>query len=138
MKALGLDEIKKVLEDVSIDNYILTHITSEEDAKKIFESNFKYNLGTGLNGTFSLSGRDHALAQIENILNGNSPHRNLSGMFILKIPKEKIGEHGQAFKVSAEVIEDFLIDNYESMNEGIIPEEFNLGYLDKDTLFYKN
>ncbi len=136
-EAKGLENIKNVLEEAARDNYVFTHITAPDVAEDIYNSNFKYSLGTGLSGTMALTGGSGAVDQISKILDGQSPHRNLKGMFIITIPKNLLPEHGPDFKVNSDKIEEFLIDNYDSMASGEILKEFNFGYLQGDTFYHK-
>ncbi len=136
--AIGIESIENVLEDVAQEHYIFTHITAPDVAQDIYNSQFEYSLGTGLSGTMTFTGGNGAIEQIKKILNGESPHRNLTGMFILILPKKLLPSPGPDVKINSDTIENFLIDRYDSMAEGKIPKEFNFGYLKGDTLYYKN
>jgi hypothetical protein len=137
VESTGIEEIKSALAAVSEDNYLFTHITAPDVAEKIYNSNFVYSLGTGLTGTMTFIGANGALGQIEKIFGGESPHRNLTGMFIIAIPKNLLPTPGPDTKINGEVIENFLIENYSSMQKGEIPKEFNFGYLKDQTLYHK-
>jgi hypothetical protein len=136
-EAKGIEEIQNVLEELGKDNYIFTHITMPNTAEKIYNSNFTYSLGTGLNGTMAMTGSSGAVMQIDKIFAGESPHRGLTGMFIIAIPKDILPTHSIDNKISSDGIENYLIDNYPEMANGIIPSQFNFGYLAGDTLHYK-
>lgn len=137
LNALGIRQsknIKKDIENLAKDNYILTHITDEQDAKNIFNSVFEFSLGGGLSGTATLLGSNGVLEQLNRILSGNSPHRGLTGMTIFAIPKNLLRE-----RATTEDIENFIIENYpESIGDNIgIPNEFNAGYFNNSTLYLR-
>ena len=133
----NLEEIKNVLESAGKDTYLFTHITAPDVARNIYNTQFKYSLGTGLTGTMTFTGPESAYIQIQKIVSGESPHRNLNGMFVLAIPKKLFKESGADYKISGDSIESYLIENYPSMASGEIPKEFNFGYFDGDNFNYR-
>ncbi len=133
----NLEEIKNVLESVGKENYLFTHITAPDVAKNIYNTQFVYSLGTGLTGTMTFTGSEGARLQIQKLISGQSPHRNLNGMFVLAIPKKLFKESGASYKISGDSIESYLIENYPSMAVGEIPKEFNFGYFDGDSFNYR-
>jgi hypothetical protein len=53
-KRLLKENIKNKISSLPDNMIYLTHITSEDIASKLFRTQFKYSLGTGLAGTFSV------------------------------------------------------------------------------------
>jgi len=127
--------IRKQIEALPDDLIYSTHITAEDTAENIFNSQFKFNLGTSLSGTTGLTNKKGLLDLMNNLLDGNSPHRNLFGIFILAYPKSEFGESSAERKVNLETIENDMLENYPEFAGGKIPTKFNFGYFKDGKLF---
>lgn len=127
---------EEIIRNLAQDNYLLTHITSEQDALNIFNSNLTYSLGNGLSSTTTLLGANGVNEQLSQILRGQSPVRGQSGMVIFGIPKSFFNQE----KVTSEDIENYIIENYpESIGRDLsIPREFNIAYFTNGQLTVKN
>lgn len=117
------DNIQRLEED----NYLLTHITADQDAVDIYNGNFSYSMGNGLSSTTVLEGAQSVIEKINNLRNGRSPHRGLTGLAIFAIPKSFFNKD----RVDYEDIENYIIENYpDAVGENLsIPNEFNAAYL---------
>lgn len=129
------EELKKQIEALPDDLIYSTHVTAEDTAEQIFNSQFKFNLGTSLSGTTGLTNKQGLLDLMNNLLDGNSPHRNLFGVFILAYPKSEFGESSAERKVNLETIENDMLENYPEFAGGRIPTKFNFGYFKDGKLF---
>ena len=131
-------ELKKQIEALP-DNMIYgAHVTGDDVAKNIYDTQFKYSLGTALQGTIGLTSKKGLLDLMNNLLDGRSPHRNQFGVFILAFPKSEFGETSADRKVNLDTIESDMLDNYPEFLEGKIPTKFNFGYFKDGKLFTKN
>jgi len=111
------------------DNMIYgSHVTQDDVAKDIYDSQFNFNLGTSLSGTVGLTNKQGLLDLMNNLLDGKSPHRNQFGVFILAFPKSEFGETSAERRVNLETIENDMLDNYPEFAQGKIPTKFNFGY----------
>ena len=98
-------KLKKQIEALPNDMIYATHVTQDDTAKKIYDTQFKFNLGTALQGTIGLTNKQGLLNLMNDLLDGKSPHRNQFGVFILAFPKSEFGElsilsvviHGKPF-----------------------------------------
>jgi hypothetical protein len=131
-------ELKKQIEALPDDMIYGAHVTQDQVAQDIFNSQFKYGLGTGLQGTIGLTSKQGLLTLMNNLLDGNSPHRNQFGVFIVAWPKSEFGETTINNKVDLDKIESDMLDNYPEMSEGKIPTKFNFGYFKNGKLFTNN
>ena len=117
------------------DGYIFgTHITDDETAKKIFDTNFKFNLGTSLSGTVGLANKKIIADLLDKLSNGISPHRGQLGLFILAFPESEFGKPSPTKKVNLDTIENDMLDKYEEFMGGVIPKKFNFGYFSHGVL----
>jgi hypothetical protein len=131
-------ELKKQIEALPDDMIYGAHVTQDQVAQDIFNSQFEYSLGTGLQGTIGLTSKKGLLTLMNNLLDGNSPHRNQFGVFITAWPKSEFGETTINNKVDLDKIESDMLDNYPEMSEGKIPTKFNFGYFKNGKLFTNN
>ena len=129
------EELRKQIEALPDDLIYSTHVTADDTAEQIFNSQFKFNLGTSLSGTTGLTNKQGLLDLMNNLLDGNSPHRNLFGVFILAYPKSEFGESSAERKVNLETIENDMLENYPEFASGKIPAKFNFGYFKDGKLF---
>jgi len=129
------EELRKQIEALPDDLIYSTHVTADDTAEQIFNSQFKFNLGTSLSGTTGLTNKQGLLDLMNNLLDGNSPHRNLFGVFILAYPKSEFGESSAERKVNLETIENDMLENYPEFAGGKIPTKFNFGYFKDGKLF---
>lgn len=119
-------ELREKINSFPDDMLFMTHVTRDEWAKSIFNGQFKYNLGTGLNGTFGVGvGKETIFNILSDMLDGNSPHQGYLGMFIAAIPKSELQSIG---RMTADNIETYLMEVYPEMAEGKIPTKFNFAY----------
>lgn len=131
-------ELIRKIESLSDDNLYLTHITEEKTAPEIFHTQFKYNPGTGLNGTFSVGVSKETLTRVLlGLIDGDSPHRNQFGMFLAAIPKSELVNNING-RLSADNIETYLMETYPEMAEGKLPQKYNLGYFKDGVLTTDN
>jgi len=121
-------ELKNKIDSLPDDNHYLTHVTMPDDAKKIFNTQFSFNLGTGLSGTFGIANKESLYRILSGMIDGVSPHRNQLGMFLLAMPKSEFGEMSATKRVSLDTIESDLLDNYDEFAAGKVPTKFNFGY----------
>jgi hypothetical protein len=120
--------LKRQIESLP-DNMIYgSHVTQDDVAKDIYDSQFNFNLGTSLSGTVGLTNKQGLLDLMNNLLDGKSPHRNQFGVFILAFPKSEFGETSAERRVNLETIENDMLDNYPEFAQGKIPTKFNFGY----------
>ena len=132
------EELRKQIEALPDDLIYSTHVTADDTAEQIFNSQFKFNLGTSLSGTTGLTNKQGLLDLMNNLLDGNSPHRNLFGVFILAYPKSEFGESSAERKVNLETIENDMLENYPEFASGKIPTKFNFGYFKDGKLFTRD
>ena len=121
-------ELKNKIDSLPDDNHYLTHVTMPDTAKKIFDTQFSFNLGTGLSGTFGIANKESLYRILSGMVDGVSPHRGQLGMFLLAMPKSEFGEMSATKRVSLDTIESDLIDNYDEFAGGKVPTKFNFGY----------
>jgi len=131
-------ELKKQIEALPDDMIYGAHVTGDDVAKNIYDTQFKYSLGTALQGTIGLTSKKGLLDLMNNLLDGKSPHRNQFGVFILAFPKSEFGENSADRKVNLDTIESDMLDNYPEYLEGKIPTKFNFGYFKDGILSTKN
>jgi hypothetical protein len=131
-------ELKKQIEALPDDMIYGAHVTGDDVAKNIYDTQFKYSLGTALQGTVGLTSKKGLLDLMNNLLDGKSPHRNQFGVFILAFPKSEFGETSADRKVNLDTIESDMLDNYPEFLEGKIPTKFNFGYFKDGILSTKN
>ena len=131
-------ELKKQIEALPDDMIYGAHVTGDDVAKNIYDTQFKYSLGTALQGTVGLTSKKGLLDLMNNLLDGKSPHRNQFGVFILAFPKSEFGETSAERKVNLDTIESDMLDNYPEYLEGKIPTKFNFGYFKDGILSTKN
>ena len=131
-------ELKKQIEALPDDMIYGAHVTGDDVAKNIYDTQFKFSLGTALQGTIGLTSKKGLLDLMNNLLDGRSPHRNQFGVFILAFPKSEFGETSADRKVNLDTIESDMLDNYPEFLEGKIPTKFNFGYFKDGKLFTKN
>ncbi|NBU06003.1 MAG: hypothetical protein EBT39_06590, partial [Sphingobacteriia bacterium] len=114
------------------------HVTGDDVAKNIYDTQFKYNLGTALQGTVGVGSKESLYNALLKLQKGESPHRGQLGMFILAFPKSEFGESTLEKKVSLDTIEDQMLETYPEMTVGKIPTKFNYGYFSNGKLYTKN
>jgi hypothetical protein len=131
------EKLKKQIEALPDDMIFGAHVTEDEVAQKIYETQFKFNLGTALQGTIGIVSKEGLLNLMNNLLDGNSPHRNQFGVFILAWPKSEFGTNSLEKKVNLDTIENQMIDTYPEFLGGNIPTKFNYGYFKYGELFTK-
>jgi hypothetical protein len=131
-------ELKKQIEALPDDMIYGAHVTGDDVAKNIYDTQFKFSLGTALQGTVGLTSKKGLLDLMNNLLDGKSPHRNQFGVFILAFPKSEFGETSAERKVNLDTIESDMLDNYPEYLEGKIPTKFNFGYFKDGILSTKN
>ena len=131
------EELKSKIDSLPDSNHYLTHITSPYFAKKIFETQFEFNLGTGLSGTTAITNKGNLCDLLSGMIDGRSPHRGQLGLFLLAMPKSEFGEMSAERRVSIDSIESDLLDNYPEFASGKIPTKFNFGYFDGQKLITK-
>lgn len=136
-KDLLKSELKSKIDSLPDSNHYLTHVTQPDVAKKIFETQFKFNLGTGLSGTTAITNKENLYRLLSNMIDGVSPHRNQLGLFLLAMPKSEFGEMSAERRISLDTIESDLLDNYPEFAGGNIPVKFNFGYFDGEKLITK-
>lgn len=130
-------ELKSKIDSLPDSNYYLTHVTGPDVAKKIFDTQFSFNLGTGLSGTFGIANKETLYRVLSGMIDGKSPHRNQLGMFLLAMPKSEFGEMSVTKRVSLDTIENDLLDSYDEFASGKIPTKFNFGYFANGKLMTK-
>lgn len=131
-------ELRNKIDSLPDTYHYLTHVTSPEVAKKIFETQFVYNLGTGLSGTCGQTNKESLYQLLSNMIDGISPHRGQLGCFLLAFPKSEFGQLSSERRVNIDTIENDLIDNYPEMSGGKIPTKFNYGYFADGKLITKD
>lgn len=136
--ASDMESMKSVFENIAQTHYLFSHQTSEDVAQKIYQSNFEVSPGTGISGRLTWVGAESLLNQVQRQLAGDS-HRGTKGMIIIAVPKEILDAKG--IRNKAEALEDILLesDEYGKNNNPnlIIPSEYNFGYLEGTTFYYK-
>lgn len=127
----GEDSVKDYISNLSNDNYLFTHVTTENNARNITENGMSVSLGTGISSTLTASGQDSAINQAERLMNGEVVHRDLNNnsVAIISVPKAELDK--MTGKSLAEKFENWLVENnhINSKGELAIPKEFNAGYL---------
>lgn len=117
--------IKEKVEALPDDMVYLTHLTTEGNSKTIFDSNFLLGKNS-LEGTFIIRSKKDLLKTLNDILEGNSPHRGYKDMFIYAIPKADLKGIG---KLDTNNIETFLQENYTNeLAKQQLPTKYNFGY----------
>jgi hypothetical protein len=119
------------------ENLYAVHVTADDVAKKIFDTNFQFNLGTGLSGTMALMNPESIRNLIEKLKKGESPHRGYKGFFVLAFPKAIFGETSATRKVNLDTIESDLLDMHYEFAGGTIPSKYNWGYFSFGKLYTK-
>lgn len=127
----GEDRVKDYISNLSNDNYLFTHVTTENNARNITENGMSVSLGTGISSTLTASGQESAINQAERLMNGEVVHRDLNNnsVAIISVPKAELDK--MTGKSLAEKFENWLVENnhINSKGELAIPKEFNAGYL---------
>ena len=126
----GSKNIKDYLKEIAKDNYLFTHVSTENDTRNINNSNFEVSMGTGISSSLSQLGLDGASNQIEKLINGEVVHRDLTNnsIVIIAVPKSNLSS-----KNTSESFENWLVENGHIKGSNYnIPQEFNLGYLSGD------
>lgn len=131
----GKDKVKDYVSSLTDDNYLFTHVTTEDNAKSITENGMSVSLGTGISSTLTASGKESATNQVERLMNGEIVHRNLenNSVAIISVPKSELDK--MSGKTLDEKFENWLVENNHINEKGqlAIPKEFNAGYLSGDT-----
>lgn len=136
----GYDKIKTFITELSKDNYLYTHVTRNQDAKAIVDSNFVVSGGTGVSSTLSFLGKDSVLGQIDKLIKGEVVHRDTTNnsLVLIAVPKAVLDVNG--IKEKAEALEIWLAENtvLNASGQFVIPNQFNAGYLNGDTFVQSN
>jgi len=131
----GKDKVKEYVGGLAEDNYLFTHVTTEENAKSITENGMSVSLGTGISSTLTASGKDNVTNQVERLMNGEVVHRDLNNnsVAIISVPKAELDK--MSGKTLDEKFENWLVENNHIDDKGklSIPKEFNAGYLSADS-----
>ena len=114
------------------------HVTGDDVAKNIYDTQFTFNLGTSLSGTVGVGSKESLYNALLKLQKGESPHRGQLGMFIVAFPKSEFGESTTEKRVSLESIEDQMLETYDEFRLGRIPTKFNYGYFSHGKLYTKN
>lgn len=133
----GEKAITDVITTLAEDNYLFTHVTSEQDAKNILANGFTVSLGKGISSTLTQLGLDGAMAQINSLINGEIVHRDLNNdsVAIVAVPKAAIdATEGNTI---SDKFENWLVENNHINEKGdlAIPKDLNAGYLSERSKF---
>lgn len=131
---LKKENLRKVIDSLPDDIIYGSHITNSGTAKAIYDSQFEYSLGTALQGTVGITSKESLYKILSELIDGNSPHRGYTSMFILGFPKSEFGESTSERRVGLDSIEDQMLDTYPEMASGKIPTKFNFGYFEDGVL----
>lgn len=127
----GKDKVKEHISTLANDNYLFTHVTTEDNARNITENGMSVSLGTGISSTLTASGQESATNQAERLMNGEVVHRDLNNnsVAIISVPKAELDK--MSGKSLAEKFENWLVENNHINDKGelAIPKELNAGYL---------
>jgi hypothetical protein len=126
--------LKQQIDALPDDMIYATHITNDDVAEKIYNSQFQFNLGTALQGTVGISSKESLYTLLSNLLEGNSPHRGYTGVFLLAFPKSEFGVPSAEKRVNLDTIESQMLDTYPEFMGGKIPTKFNFGYFKNGVL----
>jgi len=132
----GKEKINEHISQLTEDNYLLTHVTTEENARNITEGGMSVGIGTGISSTLTSAGAQTASNQIERLINGEVVHRdaNNNSVAVIAVPKAELDK--MEGKSIADKFENWLIENghlNEDKSKMVIPKEFHAGYLSGDT-----
>lgn len=127
----GKDKVKEHISNLANDNYLFTHVTTEDNARNITENGMSVSLGTGISSTLTASGQESATNQAERLMNGEVVHRDLNNnsVAIISVPKAELDK--MSGNSLAEKFENWLVENNHINDKGelAIPKELNAGYL---------
>jgi len=130
-KLEGREKVIEHISDLSNDNYLFTHVTTEDNAKSITDNGMSVSLGTGISSTLTASGKESATNQAERLMNGEVVHRDLNNnsVAIISVPKAELDK--MSGEKLDEKFENWLVENNHINDKGqlAIPKEFNAGYL---------
>jgi hypothetical protein len=134
---IGSKAITDTISKLAEDNYLFTHVTSEQEAKNILANGFTVSLGKGISSTLTQLGLDGAMAQIDSLINGEIVHRDLNNdsVAIVAVPKSAIdATEGNTI---SDKFENWLVENNHINEKGdlAIPKELNAGYLSERSKF---
>jgi hypothetical protein len=139
-KIESIDKTKGYISNLADDNYIFTHVTTEDNARSITEGGMSISLGTGISSTLTQLGSEGANSQIERLANGEVVHRdkNNNSVAIIAVPKSEL-DVMQGTSI-AEKFENWLVENNKINDKGqlAIPVEFNAGYLSGQNFITNN
>ncbi len=130
--------MKSVFENIAQSHYLFSHQTSEDTAQKIYHGSFEVSPGTGISSTLTWVGAESLLNQVQRQLAGDS-HRGVKGMVVIAVPKVVLDTEG--IRNKAEALENMLLESTEYGKNNnpnlVIPNEYNFGYLEGSTFYYK-
>lgn len=134
----SLEDIHGFVESIAKTNYLFSHQTNEGVAEQIYNTNFEISPGKGLSSSLTWVGEESLKTQIQQQFAGDA-HRGYTGMLIVAVPKELLDKEGSRNK--AEALENTLLEGPDYGKNGnpnlVIPNKYNAGYLQGNTLYYK-
>lgn len=132
----SIDKINTTVDELSDENYLFTHVTTEDDAKNISNSEFKVNPGQGISSTLTQLGSNGVKEQLKRLINGEIVHRNTdnNSLSLISVPKS-ILDNVDGNSIS-DKFENWLVLNNKIDEDGnySIPNEFNSGYLNSKNI----
>lgn len=133
----GSKSIRDTISSLAEDNYLFTHVTSEEDAKNILANGFTVSLGKGISSTLTQLGLEGAMAQIDSLINGEVVHRDLNNDSLAIVAVSKSAIDATDGNTISDKFENWLVENNHINTNGdlAIPLDLNAGYLSERNKF---
>lgn len=127
-------DITEQLENLSDDLLYITHITNDNNAVNIFNSNLR--MPAGVSSTTGIVTKAELVKLVNELIKGNSPHRGYLDLFIAAIDKATL--QNQIGKTLFDKLESYLDDNFtEDVAKAQLPSSFNIGYYSNKVLNIK-
>lgn len=133
-EVINPENINEYISNLSEDNYLFTHVTTEASAENIIDQGMIVPVGTGVSSTLTLLGNTGVNEQIRRLQNGEVVHRDTTNnsLALISVPKS-ILDSIQGRDIS-EKFENWLAENSKLDQNGnySVPREFNNGYLTRN------
>jgi hypothetical protein len=134
-KNIKKEIIKNQINNLPDNLMFITHITSNNNSKNIFDSSLL--MPAGVSSTTGIVDKTKLLDILNNLIDGKSPHRGYLDMFIGVIDKSTL-ENSKG-KTLQDKLENYLDDNFiEDVAKTQLPSKLNFGYFTNEVLTLKN
>jgi hypothetical protein len=133
-KDIKKENLKNQIDKLSDDLLFITHITSNNNALNIVNSNLQ--MPAGVSSTTGIVNKTQLLSILNDLIDGKSPHRGYLDMFVGTIDKNTL--QNNKGKSLQDKFENYLDENFiEDTAKTQLPSELNFGYFTNGELTLK-